>query len=54
MIEDSVAAFVDMDELQAEGDVMPGEAIAEEGIDYLRGINFKDRAEKGAKLIAAE
>ncbi len=49
------AAFVDMDELQAEGDVMPGEAIAEEGIAYLRAINFKDRAEAGAKgLIAAE
>ena len=48
------ASFVDMDELQAEGDVMPGEAIAEEGIEYLRGINFKARAEQGAKLIAAE
>jgi hypothetical protein len=48
------AGFVDMDELQAEGDVMPGEAIAEEGIDYLRGINFKDRAERGARLVAAE
>ena len=48
------ASFVDMDELQAEGDVMPGEAIAEEGIEYLREINFKARAEQGAKLIAAE
>ncbi|HWA63440.1 MAG TPA: ferritin-like domain-containing protein [Caulobacteraceae bacterium] len=49
------AAFVDMDELQAEGDVMPGEAIAEEGIAYLQGINFKDRAERGAAgLVAAE
>jgi len=49
------AAFIDMDELQAEGDVMPGEAIAEEGISYLQAINFKDRAQAGAKgLIAAE
>jgi hypothetical protein len=49
------ASFVDMDELQAEGDVMPGEAIAEDGIRYLQAINFKDRAERGAaSLIAAE
>ena len=37
------ATYVDMDELQAEGLVMPGEAIAEEGIRYLHAINFKDR-----------
>jgi hypothetical protein len=49
------SAFVDMDELRAEGDVMPGEAIAEDGIRYLQGINFKERAERGAaSLVAAE
>jgi hypothetical protein len=48
------ATYVDMDELAAEGDVMPGEAIAEDGIAYLQAINFKDRAERGATLIAAE
>ena len=49
------STFIDMDELRAEGDVMPGEAIAEEGIAYLQGINFRARAEAGAKgLIAAE
>ncbi len=49
------ATYVDMDELAAEGDVMPGEAIAEDGIRYLQAINFKDRAARGAaELIAAE
>jgi hypothetical protein len=49
------AAYVDMDELQAEGTRMPGDDIAEEGIRYLQGINFKDRAERGAaELVAAE
>ena len=48
------ATYVDMDELAAEGDVMPGEAIAEDGIAYLQAINFKARAERGASLIAAE
>ena len=48
------ATYVDMDELAAEGDVMPGEAIAEDGIRYLQGINFKGRAARGAaQLIAA-
>ena len=46
------ASFVDMDELAAEGDVMPGEAIAEEGIAYLKEINFKGRAEQGATTLA--
>ena len=46
-------AYVDMDELQAEGPVMPGEAIAEDGIAYLQAINFKARG-VGAGLIAAE
>ncbi len=35
----SYAAFVDMAALHAEGDSMPGDAIAEEGIKYLRSIN---------------
>ena len=49
------ATYVDMDELAAEGDVMPGEAIAEDGIRYLQAVNFKDRAARGASaLIAAE
>src|SRR6516164_3457348 len=49
------AAYVDLDEIAEEGLRMPGDAIAEEGIRYLQGINFKDRAEKGAaQLVAAE
>ena len=49
------AAYVDMDELAAEGTHMPGDEIAEEGIRYLQGINFKERAERGAaSLVAAE
>jgi hypothetical protein len=44
--------YVDMDELKREGDVMVGDAIAEDGIAYLKTINFRDR---GAALkIAAE
>ena len=45
--------YVDMEELKAEGDVMVGDAIAEEGIKYLQAINFKDR-DQGVSLIAAE
>jgi hypothetical protein len=49
------AAYVDLDEIAEEGLRMPGDAIAEEGIRYLQGINFKERAEKGAaQLVAAE
>jgi hypothetical protein len=33
------SAWVDMDELAAESDEMVGDPIAEEGIEYLRGIN---------------
>ena len=36
--------YVDMDELKAEGDRMVGDDIAEEGIAYLKAINFRDRA----------
>ncbi len=45
--------YVDIDELKNEGDGMVGDAIAEEGIQYLQAINFKDRA-LGKILIAAE
>jgi len=47
------AIYVDMDELKGEGDGMVGDAIAEDGIAYLKTINFRDRA--GSPLrIAAE
>jgi len=46
------AMYVDMDELKAEGDVMVGDEIAEEGIRYLQEINFADKAKQ--VLIAAE
>jgi hypothetical protein len=45
--------YVDIDELKAEGDKMIGDDIAEEGIQYLQAINFKDRA-LAKILIAAE
>ena len=49
------AAYVDMEELQAEGTRMPGDDIAAEGIRYLQEINFKDSADRGAAaLVAAE
>ncbi len=37
------AAWVDTDALDAEGDTMIGDAIAAEGIEYLRAINAKRR-----------
>ena len=43
--------YVDMDELKAEGDRMVGDDIAEEGIAYLKAINFRDRS---PALLAAE
>ena len=46
------AMYVDLDELKAEGDVMVGDAIAEEGIRYLQEINFAEKAKQ--VLIAAE
>ncbi len=36
--------YVDMEELRLEGDRMVGDDIADEGIAYLRGINFRDRS----------
>jgi hypothetical protein len=49
------AVYVDMDELAAEGETMPGEAIAEDGIRYLQEINFKEKVERQAVArMAAE
>ena len=45
--------YVDMDELKSEGDRMVGDEIAEEGIVYLKAINFRDRA-PALRLAAAE
>jgi hypothetical protein len=45
--------YVDMDELKAEGDRMVGDDIAEQGIQFLQAINFKDRTATRV-LIAAE
>jgi hypothetical protein len=44
--------YIDMDELKLEGDRMVGDDIAEEGIAYLKTINFRDRP--AAMSIAAE
>jgi hypothetical protein len=45
--------YVDMDELKSEGDRMVGDDIAEEGIVYLKAINFRERA-PALRLAAAE
>jgi hypothetical protein len=45
--------YVDMDELKNEGDRMVGDDIAEEGIVYLKAINFRDRP-PALRLAAAE
>jgi len=47
------ATYVDIEELKAEGNRMVGDDIAEEGIQYLQAINFKDRAARKI-LVAAE
>jgi len=39
---DFYSIYVDLDELKAEGDRMVGDDIAEEGLDYLKAINFRD------------
>jgi hypothetical protein len=44
--------YVDMDELKAEGDRMVGDDIAEDGIAFLKTINFRDRGP--ALSLAAE
>jgi hypothetical protein len=46
------AAWVDLKELEGEGDVMVGDAIAAEGIDYLRQVNAA-RKVIGQKVTAA-
>ena len=46
------SAWIDTDELGAEGDTMIGDAIAAEGIEYLREIN-RTRRVIGQKPIAA-
>ncbi|MBV9996835.1 MAG: ferritin-like domain-containing protein [Caulobacteraceae bacterium] len=45
------AIYVDIDELKGEGDRMVGDDIAEEGIAYLKTINF--RARPGGLRLAA-
>ena len=45
------AVYVNMDELKSEGDHMVGDDIAEQGIDYLKAINFAAR--QGSALQAA-
>ena len=45
--------YVDMDELKNEGDRMVGDDIAEDGIAYLKTINFRERG-PALKLAAAE
>jgi len=47
------AMYVDMDELKAEGEEMVGDAIAEDGIKFLKTINFVERS-GGSALRAAE
>jgi hypothetical protein len=46
------AVWVDMDELKAEGDAIPGDVVAEEMLVVLREINAK-RRRIGAKDVAA-
>jgi hypothetical protein len=48
------AAYVDMEELAAEGETMPGEAIAADGIRYLQAINFKDAARRAPALAGVQ
>jgi hypothetical protein len=45
------AVYVDMDELKGEGDEMIGDAIAEQGIEYLKTVNF---GQKVGNYVAAE
>ncbi len=47
------AAYVDMEELHAEGDTMPGDSIAEAGIHYLKSINGGAEGLAG-QILAAE
>mgnify|MGYP005692463195 CR=1 FL=1 len=47
---DFYAIYVDLDELKEEGDRMVGDDIADEGLRFLKEINFKENSRK----IAAE
>jgi hypothetical protein len=51
------ATYVDLDELKGEGDRMVGDDIAEEGVAYLREVNFRVRQGQNAgrnPVLAAE
>ena len=48
---DFYSVYVDLDELKEEGDRMVGDDIADEGLQFLKEINFKDNTSRN---IAAE
>jgi hypothetical protein len=50
------AFYVDMEELRNEGDEMVGDSIAEDGIKFLRGVNFggKGNEVRLSDMVAAE
>ena len=47
---DFYSVYVDLDELKEEGDRMVGDDIADEGLEFLKEINFRDMR----RNIAAE
>ena len=47
------AVWVDMEELEAEGDGIPGDDIAEEMLVVLREINAKRRRISSKDIVAA-
>ena len=51
---DFYSTYVDMDELKNEGDRMIGDDIAEDGIKYLKTINFSTNEDALSGLSAAE
>ena len=51
---DFYSTYVDMDELKNEGDRMIGDDIAEDGIKYLKTINFSTNEDALSSLSAAE
>ncbi|MAN64287.1 MAG: DUF3066 domain-containing protein [Parvibaculum sp.] len=51
---DFYATYVDMEELKKEGDRMIGDDIAEDGIKYLKTINFSTNEDALSGLSAAE
>ena len=48
---DFYSVYVDLDELKEEGDRMVGDDIADEGLQFLKEINFRDNTSRN---IAAE